>query len=72
MAIIVEKNIPLEPLNRKRNSGLSQLIDRLEVGDSFECNYRQCHCVRELARNRSIKLVSRKIENDKYRVWRVA
>ena len=72
MAFIVEKNIPLWPLNRKRDGELIELIERLEVGDSFECSYAQCERARQTAHLRSIKLVTRKIGNDKQRVWRIA
>jgi hypothetical protein len=68
----VEKNIPIWPLNRKRDGELIKLIEGLEIGDSFECSYVQCERAREAGRLRSIKLVSRKIGNDKQRVWRIA
>ena len=68
----VEKNIPIWPLNRKRDGELIKLIEGLEVGDSFECSYVQCERARQIAHLRSIKVVSRRIGNDRQRVWRMA
>lgn len=62
----IEKNIPI-PTQETRWSFLKEL----EIGDSFVIEKKHRINVYTRAKNFKIKILARRVDNNKHRVWRV-
>jgi hypothetical protein len=66
----IVKGIPLPP--ERYNLTLKRTLKALKIGDSFLADRSQQNHVHDRAKNLGIKVVMRKVDNDKWRVWRKA
>jgi hypothetical protein len=65
----IEKNVPVPPAGRSK----IEIINDMEIGDSVLCEtYEQAMSLRDALRYRGLKYTTRKIENEGWRVWRLA
>jgi len=65
----IEKNVPVPPAGRSK----IEIINDMEIGDSVLCGtYEQAMSLRDALRYRGLKYTTRKIENEGWRVWRLA
>ena len=65
----IEKNVPGPPAGRSK----IEIINDMEIGDSVLCEtYEQAMSLRDALRYRGLKYTTRKIENEGWRVWRLA
>jgi hypothetical protein len=65
----IEKNVPVPPAGRSK----IEIINDMEIGDSVLCRtYEQAMSLRDALRYRGLKYTTRKIENEGWRVWRLA
>jgi len=65
----IEKNVPVPPAGRSK----IEIINDMEIGDSVLCGtYEQAMSLRDALRYRGLKYTTRKIENQGWRVWRLA
>jgi hypothetical protein len=64
--VTISRNVPMP-----KKTGLSGVLKMLEVGDSFDCDLSVRHQIYQFARNLKIKVVSKKLNDEKARVWRV-
>jgi hypothetical protein len=65
----IEKNVPVPPAGRSK----IEIINDMEIGDSVLCEtYEQAMSLRDALRYRGLKYTTRKIENQGWRVWRLA
>ena len=65
----IEKNVPVPPAGRSK----IERINDMEIGDSVLCEtYEQAMSLRDALRYRGLKYTTRKIENEGWRVWRLA
>lgn len=65
----IEKNIPVPPAGRSK----IEIINDMDIGDSVLCEtYEQAMSLRDALRYRGLKYTTRKIENEGWRVWRLA
>lgn len=71
MKIKIEKRIPIPDRSGNRATGIAAVIRKLEIGDSFQCNARDCTNAQQTQYRHNVKLTVRKIGDDLYRVWRV-
>ena len=74
--IKIEKGIPIPPKKHLYTKGLRsdlEIINRMEVGDSFEVNERKSAAKIQswINRETQFKLATRKMENGKIRIWRI-
>ena len=74
--IKIEKGIPIPPKKHLYTKGLRHefdIVNRMEVGDSFEVNDRKLAAKIQAWINREtqFKLATRKMENGRIRIWRV-
>lgn len=67
--IKIEKNIPIPPLYPKR-TGLSKTLKSMEVGDSILLTADEIISLTRVSKDAGVK-VTRRMEGDKYRVWRI-
>lgn len=65
--IKIEKGIPIT----KRQTGLSDVVRKLNISDSFEIEATKMSAVYSTARSVGVKVAVRK-KDDKIRVWRIA
>ena len=67
----VEKNIPLS--NRRKSHGKSNFLRSLSIGDSFKYRLKEGEKLGgnwySLARSINMKLATRKIKKNVYRIW---
>ena len=75
---VFEKNIPV-PAEGGYRASKYYWVREMEVGDSFACAHKQYNAIRQLIQGKKVswlpdgfKLETRKIENNVYRIWRVA
>ncbi len=59
------------PLPNMRDLTLIRTLKALRKGDSFLCTKTQQNHVHERAKTVGISVVVRKVESDKWRVWRI-
>ena len=72
MEIKIEKGLPL-PEERSGPYGLiAAALKSMEIGDSFQCTAAQRAAASQTAHRHGIKVLTRKLASDKYRVWRTA
>ena len=65
----IEKNVPVPPAGRSK----IEIINDMEIGDSVLCEtYEQAMSLRDALRYRGLKYTTRKLENQGWRVWRLA
>tara|TARA_R100001510_G_scaffold17665_1_gene15018 strand:- start:1148 stop:1417 length:270 start_codon:yes stop_codon:yes gene_type:complete len=68
----IEKNIPIST-TRKRRNGKSNFLRSLSIGDSFKYRLKEGEKLGgnwySLARNINMKLATRKIKENVYRIW---
>ena len=65
----IEKNVPVPPAGRSK----IEIINDMDIGDSVLCEtYEQAMSLRDALRYRGLKYTTRKIENEGWRVWRLA
>ena len=63
----IEKNVPVAP-----KSGLTDILRKLDVGDSFLYKADKRTSVAPTANNIGIKVTTKKISDTEVRVWRIA
>ena len=75
---VFEKNIPV-PAEGGYRASKYYWVREMEVGDSFACSQKAMNAIRQLTHGEratwlpdGFKLETRKIENNLYRIWRVA
>jgi len=75
----VEKGIPIQGVSRSKSSKYAEFLQELPVGASFSqtedgkpITASRVNVVRHYAKRVGIKVCSRRIGDDAYRVWRVA
>jgi len=74
MKFEIEKGIPIPP---KRNcdhtnpNGIRMVLVNMDVGESIVVSKTQLQTARIYAKTINIKIETRKIEDNKYRVWKV-
>lgn len=66
--IVLEKNIPLPNLKTKP---FKYPMKDMKIGDSFTTYGKSGNAVRGCAVNIGIKIITRRISDDKIRVWRI-
>jgi len=64
MDLKIEKDVPIPHT-------ATSLLESMKVGDSVVCNLNECNRLRASAQNSDIKVMSRKLEDNSYRLWRV-
>ena len=64
MDLKIEKDVPIPQT-------VISLLKSMEVGDSVVCNLNKCNRLRARASQTEIKVLTRKLENNLYRVWRI-
>ena len=67
--IPIEKSIPIPRWGDYTHTGLSDTLRCLCVGDSFVYHNQAMH---QVAKDIGIKIITRKIGDQQYRVWRIA
>lgn len=72
MKIKIDNKIPLPDRNYNRLTGIAAVVRMLNVGDSFQCNTRDCRNAQQTQRRHGVRLSVRKVGDDLYRVWRIA
>jgi hypothetical protein len=65
--IEIEKRVPVPPMNAKPG-GLMDTVRKMKVGDSFIAANR--NFVGKVTRETGFKLVTRKTEDGRFRIWR--
>ena len=65
----IEKNIPIPELN-PRKSGLTRVFRQMEIGDSVLLSADDVMSLTRVSKDAGVK-VTRRIEGDGYRVWRI-
>ena len=75
---VFDKDIPV-PAEGGYRASKYYWVHEMEVGDSFVCTNKQYNAIRSLTHGKKaswlpdgFKLEARKIENNVYRIWRVA
>jgi hypothetical protein len=68
---VIEKNIDIPNQKRRSTSPLSLTLQQMEAGDSVVMTQRERNAAFAIANYLKIKLASRRIDNDRIRVWRV-
>tara|TARA_R100000988_G_C3861479_1_gene99518 strand:- start:158 stop:415 length:258 start_codon:yes stop_codon:yes gene_type:complete len=74
MTYKIENNIPI-PANDGRGRGKSKLrltIEKMEIGNSIVIPIKKLRGVHQIAYALGIKVITRKINSDETRVWRIA
>jgi hypothetical protein len=66
----IEKGIPIPEISRERE-GLTALLRSMEIGDSFVCTRKDLRNVYAASKRIGIPIVTRRISEDKQRIWRV-
>lgn len=69
--ILIEKRIPIPDRSGNRATGIAAVVRKLEIGDSFQCNTRDCRNAQQTQRRHGVRLSVRKVGDDLYRVWRI-
>jgi len=64
MDLKIEKDVPIPQT-------VTSLLKSMEVGDSVVCNLNKCNRLRARASEVGIKVLTRKIEDNSYRLWRI-
>lgn len=67
----IDKGIPM-PVRSSNKSGLSSLIQKMEIGDSIEIPNTMRSTAASTGKYYKIKLATRGAGEDKLRVWRIA
>tara|TARA_R110001592_G_C13143342_1_gene747518 strand:- start:1575 stop:1781 length:207 start_codon:yes stop_codon:yes gene_type:complete len=60
----IQKNIPIP-------STTKSILKDMEVGDSIACSLTERNLLRVVANTLGIKVVTRKLKDDFYRVWKI-
>lgn len=64
MDLKIEKDVPVPHT-------ATSLLKSMKAGDSVVCNLNECNRLRASAHESDIKVMSRKLENNSYRLWRI-
>tara|TARA_R110000803_G_scaffold198711_1_gene262556 strand:- start:45 stop:242 length:198 start_codon:yes stop_codon:yes gene_type:complete len=64
MYLKIEKGIPIP-------STAKSLLKSMKVGDSIACNLTEINLLRVVANKQGIEVVTKKLKDDSYRIWRV-
>ena len=64
MYLKIEKGFPIP-------STAKALLKSMEVGDSIACNLTEINLLRVVANKQGIEVVTKKLKDDSYRIWRV-
>lgn len=72
MAYKIEKNIPIPPQRYGRNDTAQQTVLDMQVGDSVLVDKSKAAYFYVLGKKHNKKMVTRKVEPKKMRVWCVA
>lgn len=72
MEIKIENGVPI-PEDKLGQYGLiAAALKQMEIGDSFECTAAQRSAASQTAHRHGIKVLTRKLGKDVYRVWRTS
>jgi hypothetical protein len=63
----IEKNVPLPEVKTQK-----AFLQSLEIGDSFVANTRDLRQMQGNSKNYGIKILTKKIDNNYTRAWRIA
>lgn len=72
MEIKIEKGLPIPAKRAGLAESMATTLKKMEIGDSFECNEQVCGNAKQAAHRHGIKVLTRKLASDKYRVWRTS
>ena len=64
MDLKIEKGIPIP-------STAKSLLKSMKVGDSVACSLTERNLLRVVANKQGIEVVTKKLKDDSYRIWRV-
>lgn len=64
MDLKIEKGIPIP-------STAKSLLKSMKVGDSIACNLTEINLLRVVANKQGIEVVTKKLKDDSYRIWKV-
>lgn len=65
-----KKNVPL-PLQRKHIKRITEEIEKMEVGQSFICDYPTAQAFKMFSKYHGWESCQQKIDDSKIRCWRV-
>lgn len=71
MKIKIEKGIPLPSKRGVEFNNASNILQSMEVGDSFLCSVQEANTFRAMAPRYGMKVTGRTQEDGSVRVWRV-
>lgn len=63
MYLKIEKGFPIP-------STAKALLKSMEVGDSIACNLTEINLLRVVANKQGIEVITKKLKDDSYRIWR--
>ena len=72
MGKVIEKGVPIPPKKCGRLDSIAITLRKMEIGDSFECSEKECTNARQTCFRHGIKVTTRAMAKDIYRVWRIA
>lgn len=68
----IDRNVPIPPRTRAGNESITSVVRRMQVGDSLLVDRNWAHSIRACAHAAGIKMVVRRMSEDKARIWRAA
>ena len=69
-APVIESGIPIPPLNKNPRSGVYvNTLRQMKPGDSIALTKKQCAYVTEAAKRIKLKVTTRRIGDDEFRLW---
>ena len=72
MDVKIEKGVPVPPNHKKMTVEWINTFKKMAIGDSFTCQKRDSAIAVRAALTAGMKAVSRLVEGETYRVWRIA
>lgn len=72
MEIKIEKGLPIPEKRAGVFGSIANALKTMAIGDSFECTEAQRKNAQQTCHQFHIKVVTRKVAKDVYRVWRIA
>lgn len=72
MEIKIEKGLPIPAKRAGLAESMATTLKKMEIGDSFECNEQVCKNAQQTCHRHGMKVLTRKLGKDLYRVWRTS
>ena len=72
MEIKIEKGLPIPEKRAGLAESVAAALKKMEIGDSFGCAEKVCKNAQQTCHRHGIKVLTRKLGKDLYRVWRIA